>query len=1042
VRRLLILLPIVALVGAFVSPIPGIATVSVPLSDTTTLAAPPGVDPSNVDVTLLPGQSTTIAKHVTTEPIATNPDIVFLADTTSSMGGALTDVKNNADSIIGTVHAVQPTAWFGVAAYKDEGDSYLFKRETNITDVTEQAGIDLVKAGIGAWLPPAGGGDTPESAINALYELATGTTAAEAMTYRSHDTKIVVWFGDVASHDPSHDHTLSQTIAALRAAKIRVVAVSVGSLGLDEAVDELDPDGNPVHLADAGQASAIVDKDTGTNGVLLKAADDQVAKEIIHGIQTITSTVTPHVFNCDPHLNVNNAPPSQPVTSGDTANFNETITVANGTAPGVYHCAVDYLVDEQSYIENITVRVNAPPRPSTGGPYSGNQNTDIPIAGTVADPDGPSLSTAWSITPTGDVPANSHCLFGNAAALSTTVTCDQHGTYILTLTANDGFNPPVSDSTTVTVRNVPPTVSAGGPYTGNEDNDVAIAGTVTDPDGPSLTTAWSIAPAGVCTFGNAAAIPTTVNCTERGTYTLTLTASDGFNPPVSDSTTVTFKNVPPAPSAGGPYSGNEDNDIGIAGTVTDPDGPGLTTSWSIAAIDVPVPFTCTFGDAAALSTTVNCSEHGNYTLTLTANDGVNPPVSVTTTVTFKNVPPTVSPGGPYNGNEDNDIPIAGTVTDPDGPPATITWSIERGNDVPAVATCTFGNAAALATTVNCTDHGTYTLTLTVTDGVNPPVSATTTLTLINVAPVVSAGGPYSGEEDHPVTIVGTVVDPDSPELTTTWTIKPNLGTAICSFTDATQLSTVVTCSEPGVYTLTLTVNDQVNPPVVATAVVLLSLTPGALSLISSVGPVPGYVGGDPIVVTETVHNAGPAAMTVVRLTTTMPAGLTPTSVSVNGCAATCDLGTLAAGQTVEVKFSFAPTAPADLTVSAAVDTAGPDLDRGDNAGKVRLVVRQPTLAVDPSMGPQGFVTHVTGKDFPAGARIRLQWSIGISESPGELTVRPDGTLDGQALVFPKDTKGLRNLQAVSVAGPAFGMVTANPFLVYPRSLKPLDFVIR
>jgi hypothetical protein len=333
----------------------------------------------------------------------------------------------------------------------------------------------------------------------------------------------------------------------------------------------------------------------------------------------------------------------------------------------------------------------------------------------------------------------------------------------------------------------------------------------------------------------------------------------------------------------------------------------------------------------------------------------------------------------------------------------------------------------------------------VTDGVNKPVSATANLTLVNVPSTVSAGGPYTGEEDHPVAITGTVVDPDSPGLTTTWTIKPNLGTAICSFTDPSQLSTVVTCSEPGVYTLTLTADDPAdgNPAVVATAVVSLSLTPGALSLISSVAPAPGFVGGDAIVVTQTVHNAGPAAMPGVRLVTTLPTGMQPTAVDLPGCtAASCDLGTLAPGQTVQVHFSFSPSATVDTLVSATVTTPGPDLDRGDNSGSVRVVVRQPTLTIDPSTGPQGFVTHATGKDFPPGARVRLQWSIGISETPGEVTVRPDGTLDAQALVFPKDVRGLRNLQAVPVSGANFGMVTSNPFLVFLPTLKPLSFVIR
>jgi hypothetical protein len=263
--------------------------------------------------------------------------------------------------------------------------------------------------------------------------------------------------------------------------------------------------------------------------------------------------------------------------------------------------------------------------------------------------------------------------------------------------------------------NEPPVVSAGGPYSGPEDNPIAINGTVSDPDGPLPTTiSWSILAGNdvktpfSCTFGDIGAVSTTVNCSEHGTYTLTLTASDGLHTPVSSSTRLTVINQAPKVSAGGPYSGNEDNAVPIAGTVTDPDGPSLTTRWSIeAGTDVPTPFNCTFGDAAALSTTVTCDQHGTYRLTLTANDSVNAPVSASAEVTFINVPPTVSAGGPYKGNQGNQVPIVGTATDPDGPPLTSIWTIEPVNDgsVPEGSVCTFANPNALSTTVSCTERG-------------------------------------------------------------------------------------------------------------------------------------------------------------------------------------------------------------------------------------------------------------------------------------------------------------------------------------------------
>ncbi|MER6800392.1 vWA domain-containing protein, partial [Amycolatopsis mediterranei] len=176
-------------------------------------AAPPGVDPATVDLTLSAGQSSTVTKHVTTSAVPPNPDLVLLADTTGSMSGAITNVRTNAGAITGDVLAAQPTAQFGVAEYKDFTDSVPFKVNQGITGDTA-----AVQAGINQWAA-SGGGDLPEADLNALYELASG-----AVTFRPDGTRIIAWFGDAPSHDPSGGHTLAQTIDALKAANIRVVA--------------------------------------------------------------------------------------------------------------------------------------------------------------------------------------------------------------------------------------------------------------------------------------------------------------------------------------------------------------------------------------------------------------------------------------------------------------------------------------------------------------------------------------------------------------------------------------------------------------------------------------------------------------------------------------------------------------------------------------------------------------------------------------------------------------------------------------------------
>jgi hypothetical protein len=294
-------------------------------------AAGPGVTPASVNLTLGPGKSADVAKHVETAPVPPNPDIVFLADTTGSMGGAIANVRTNAASIMSQLATAQPSAQFGVAEYKDlTADAAPFTVRQDLT--TNQA---AVQTGIDQWNAD-GGGDFPEDGINALYNLANG-----AVHFRTGGTRIVVMFGDAPSHDPSGGHSLADTVAALQAAKIKVVAVDVDDLN------------------DGGQAQAITDP---TGGVYLQApTPEQVSAKILEGIQAIKVKVTPQPVDCNANLALSFTPPEATVDSGSTADFTEHVAVNAGAAAGTLPCKVDFKVDGMSqgpsFVETIAVVV-------------------------------------------------------------------------------------------------------------------------------------------------------------------------------------------------------------------------------------------------------------------------------------------------------------------------------------------------------------------------------------------------------------------------------------------------------------------------------------------------------------------------------------------------------------------------------------------------------------------------------------------------------------------------------------------------------------
>lgn len=172
--------------------------------------------------------------------------------------------------------------------------------------------------------------------------------------------------------------------------------------------------------------------------------------------------------------------------------------------------------------------------------------------------------------------------------------------------------------------NDPPTVGAGSDVSGNEGAAIALDATVTDPDGDTVTQTWTYvavtADAGAsCTFADASAVDTTITCTDDGTYTATLTANDGNNPPVSDSAMVTVSNVAPtvtitAPSDGALYQVN--TPVNVSATFTDP-GSNDTHSCSIdwedgSSAGTVGSGTCTGSHSYAAA--------GVYTITVTVTD--------------------------------------------------------------------------------------------------------------------------------------------------------------------------------------------------------------------------------------------------------------------------------------------------------------------------------------------------------------------------------------------------------------------------------------
>ena len=292
--------------------------------------ASPGVTPAHYANALDPGASVTITKTVETPPIPPKPDIVFMADTTGSMGGSIANVRTNAASILSQIQSAQPTAQFAVAEYKDESDGAAVYRVDQ--DLTATAG-DVV-TGINAW-SASGGGDTPEAWIGALGRIPS------TVSFRPDGTRVLVMFGDAPSHDPSLGFTLGSATDGLVAAGIRVIAINVGDLD------------------SSGQASSVT---AATGGTLAAADPSEVADTILSELQNLPAVVT-HDTTCDPGVGLSFDQAAKTVTSGESTTFDETIALT-GDAPQGQHvtCTTNYLVNGElpgpEFVQTVDIAVN------------------------------------------------------------------------------------------------------------------------------------------------------------------------------------------------------------------------------------------------------------------------------------------------------------------------------------------------------------------------------------------------------------------------------------------------------------------------------------------------------------------------------------------------------------------------------------------------------------------------------------------------------------------------------------------------------------
>lgn len=178
------------------------------------------VSPTSFSADLAVGSSVTVRKSVTVSssgPTSAVVDIMFVFDTTGSMGGAIGNAKASATSVLNTLASTYGSIMSGVGQYDDPGRSILNNLTTSVP--TTQASINALFACYGSC-----GGDYPEVGYGGIK------LAADTAAWRPGSNRFIVDFGDAPfKNGPGAADNQAGTLASLTANNIKLFGLNFGN---------------------------------------------------------------------------------------------------------------------------------------------------------------------------------------------------------------------------------------------------------------------------------------------------------------------------------------------------------------------------------------------------------------------------------------------------------------------------------------------------------------------------------------------------------------------------------------------------------------------------------------------------------------------------------------------------------------------------------------------------------------------------------------------------------------------------------------------
>ena len=453
----------------------------------------------------------------------------------------------------------------------------------------------------------------------------TGTTLSPA-TDQTVDDGSTVAFTGIAIANATYFETLVFTTTcgndssySSGAGTYTTAAVSANCT-VSTSASLIDTDGDTVpDICDDASATATYSIDCSQYTSLIPVAvDDAAATAEDTAVDIAVLDNDTYVDAGDLAVNLGSATNGTVTLVGNSVRFTPTADFS-GAGSFTYTVTASSRTSSTATVTITVSSVNDAPTADAGPDQAVASGAVFSLAGSGSDPEGDSLTYAWTQTAGTAVAAFSTTQATPSVTAPTLLSSDPAMTLTFSLTVSDGTATSAADTVDITVS--PPAPSNNAPVLaaiGDQASDVGavvnLSTGATDSDGDSLTFSASGLPSGLSINSSTGQITGTVSAA-ASVYSVTVEVTDGS---LTDNETFNWTVVQPnrAPVLGaiGDQANDEGDAVNLSTGATDADGDSLTYS----AVGLPTGLSI---NSSTGQITGTASVSGSYSVTVTVSDG-------------------------------------------------------------------------------------------------------------------------------------------------------------------------------------------------------------------------------------------------------------------------------------------------------------------------------------------------------------------------------------------------------------------------------------